>query len=285
MEKSKFLIGSHVRMNTPDYFLGSAREALSYGSAAFMFYTGAPQSSIRTPTYLLKIPEGKKLLAENNIELKNLVVHAPYIINPANKAKPDLYENSIKFIDSELNRTADFGVETLVLHPGAHVGQGPDVGIKNLIEALNKIFEINKTNVKIAIETMAGKGSEIGVNFDEVAKIINGVKDQKRIGVCFDTCHVFDSGYDLVNNLDEVLSEFDKKIGLSRVLVVHLNDSKNVCGSHKDRHENLGKGNIGFDTLYKIAHLKVFENIPKILETPYINNVPPYKEEIELLKM
>lgn len=284
MEKNDFLIGSHVRMNAPDYFLGSAKEAISYGSTAFMFYTGAPQSSIRTPTKLLKIHEGKELLRQNNIDLKNLVVHAPYIINPANKSKPQLYQMSIDFINNELNRTAEFGVETLVLHPGAHVGQGTNIGIKNLIDALNIIFEINKTNVKIAIETMAGKGTEIGANFDEIAEIIKGVNNQARIGVCFDTCHVFDSGYDLVNNLDNVLLEFDQKIGLDRILVVHLNDSKNNCGSHKDRHENLGKGNIGFDTLYKIAHLDALKKVPKILETPYIDNNPPYKEEIDLLK-
>lgn len=283
MENNQLLIGSHVSMNSPSFYEGSANEAISYGSTTFMFYTGAPQNSYRVPLNKLKIEEGRRIIKEAGIDESKIIVHAPYIINPANKARPDLYEMSIKTIINELQRTAAFGAKTLVLHPGAHVGQGFETAIKSLSEALDQVFENDGTDVKIAIETMAGKGTEIGITFEQVKQIIDGCKHKDRIGVCLDTCHINDGGYDIAD-VDGLLKQFDDIIGLDRLLVVHLNDSKNPRDSHKDRHENLGYGSIGFDTLNKIAHHPLLVNVPKILETPYINEKPPYKQEIKMLK-
>ncbi len=283
MKNDNLLIGSHVSMNGPDFYLGSVKEALSYGSTCFMFYTGAPQNSIRKPLDELKISEGRTLLRENNIDESKIVVHAPYIVNLANLTKPEMLEMSKSFIIRELQRTAGFGAKTLVLHPGAHVGQGSQAGIEILAKNLGEIFDKDGTDVKIAIETMAGKGTEIGISFDEVSEIINLCNHKERLGVCLDTCHISDAGYD-INNFDEILNEFDDKIGLERLLVIHLNDSKNPQGAHKDRHENLGYGYIGFDVLNSIAHNPLLSNVPKILETPYVNEKSPYKREIEMLK-
>lgn len=277
------IIGSHVSMNGPSFYVGSVKEAISYGSTAFMFYTGAPQNSFRKPLEELKIEEGRQLIKEAGIDENNIVVHAPYIINAANAAREDLYDMSIKTIINELRRTEAFGVNKMVLHPGNHVGQGSEVAISTLSKALDAIFEKDGTNVKLALETMAGKGSEIGTSFKEIRAIIDGCKYKDRLGVCLDTCHISDAGYDL-NDFDSILKEFDEIIGLDRLLVVHLNDSKNPRGARKDRHENLGYGEIGFDVLYKVANHPLLRNVPKILETPYINEKPPYKQEIEMLR-
>ena len=277
------LIGSHVGMNGPDYYLGSVKEAISYGATTFMFYTGAPQNSFRKPLNELKIEEGRALLREQGFDEKTIVVHAPYIINAANKDRPDLLDMSIKTIVNELRRTAAFGASMLVLHPGNHLGNGADVAIATLADSLDQVFAQDGTDVKIAIETMAGKGSEIGTCFEDVKKILDTCKYPERLGVCLDTCHVHDAGYN-VNEPDELLAEFDRIIGLDRLLVVHLNDSKNIRGAHKDRHENLGYGEIGFEALCKIANHPLLRNIPKILETPYINEKAPYSDEIRMLR-
>ena len=277
------LIGSHVGMNGPDYYLGSVKEAISYGATTFMFYTGAPQNSFRKPLNELKIEEGRALLREQGFDEKTIVVHAPYIINAANKDRPDLLDMSIKTIVNELRRTAAFGASMLVLHPGNHLGNGADVAIATLADSLDQVFAEDGTDVKIAIETMAGKGSEIGTCFEDVKKILDSCKYPNRLGVCLDTCHVHDAGYN-VNEPDELLAEFDRIIGLDRLLVVHLNDSKNIRGAHKDRHENLGYGEIGFEALCKIANHPLLRNIPKILETPYINEKAPYSDEIRMLR-
>ena len=279
----KLYLGSHVGLNSPDFYLGSVKEAISYGSTTFMFYTGAPQNTFRKPLSELKIEEGRKLLKENGFDESKLVVHAPYIINACNLTKPDLYETSIRTIISELRRTEGFGVSIMVLHPGAHVNQGRDFAIEVLAKALDQVFEEDGTNVKIALETMAGKGTEIGVSFEEIAKIISLCKHKDRLGVCFDTCHTHDAGYSL-SDFDAVLDEFDRIVGLDRLLVVHLNDSKNIMGAHKDRHENLGYGEIGFDILYNVISSPRLKGIPIILETPYYNEKPPYKQEIEMLR-
>jgi len=283
MEKDEILIGSHVSMNSPNFYLGSVEEALSYGSTTFMFYTGAPQNSYRKPLEELKIAAGKELLKKAGIDETKLIVHAPYIINPANATKPELFDLSKRLIIQELQRTAAFGCKTLVLHPGSHVGQGSEVGIKSLAKCLNEIFEEDGTDVKIAIETMSGKGAEIGITFEEVKKIIDLVDNKSRVGVCFDTCHVSDSGYD-IHDVDNLLKEFDRIIGLDKLLVIHLNDSKNERAAHKDRHENVGYGFVGFKTMYEFAHHPLLKDVPKILETPYINEKPPYKEEISMLR-
>ena len=283
MEKYELYIGSHVSMNGPEFYLGSVKEALSYGATTFMFYTGAPQNTYRKPTSELKIQEGRRLIAEHGIDESKIVVHAPYIINGANKSREDLFDLSIKVIGSEIQRTADFGCQILVLHPGAHVGQGEETGIDNLVECLDEVLSKDNTNVKIALETMAGKGSEIGITFEQIRAIIDKCHYPERLGVCLDTCHVSDAGYD-IHDVDELLKEFDKVIGLDRLLVVHINDSKNPRAAHKDRHENIGYGYIGFDTLNKYIHHPLLNGIPKILETPYVNEKPPYKTEIQMFK-
>ena len=279
----KLYLGSHVSLNSPDFYLGSVKEALSYGSNTFMFYTGAPQNNYRKPLSELKIQEGRQLIKEAGINENHLVVHAPYIINGANKARDDLFQLSIDVITNELRRTAGFGCKILVLHPGAHVSQGYDTAVSNLAECLDTVLSNDNTDVKIAIETMAGKGTEIGITFEQVRAIIDQCHYPERLGVCLDTCHISDAGYD-VHDVDGVLKEFDRVIGLDRLLVVHINDSKNPRGAHKDRHENIGYGYIGYDTLYKYIHHPLLNGIPKILETPYINEKPPYKQEIEMLK-
>ena len=277
------LIGSHVGMNGPDYYLGSVKEAISYGATTFMFYTGAPQNSYRKPLNELKIEEGRSLLRENGFDESKIVVHAPYIINAANASRPELLDLSIKTIINELQRTAAFGASMLVLHPGNHLGAGPEQSIEVLAESLDQVFSKDGTKVRIAIETMAGKGSEIGTCFEQVRDIIEKCHYKDRLGVCLDTCHVSDAGYD-INDADELLNEFDKVIGLDKLLVVHVNDSKNPRGAHKDRHENLGYGEIGFDALCRIANHSRLKDIPKILETPYINEKAPYSDEIRMLR-
>lgn len=283
MDKYNLYIGSHVGLNAPEFYLGSVKEALSYGANTFMFYTGAPQNTYRKPLHELKIEEGRKLLKEAGIDESRIIVHAPYIINAANSAKLELYELSINTIVNELRRTSAFNVGIMVLHPGSHVGQGVEIGIKSLCKALDVALASDGTKVKIAIETMAGKGHEIGVNFKEIKDIIDGCEHKDRLGVCLDTCHISDAGYD-VKDFDHVLDEFDKIIGLDKLLCVHINDSKNPMGAHKDRHENIGYGYLGFETLYKVVNHPRLNNIPKILETPYYNEKAPYKQEIEMLR-
>ena len=283
MEKSKLYIGSHVGMSAPDFYLGSVKEAISYGSTTFMFYTGAPQNSIRKPLSELKIQEGRKLLQDAGFDESKLIVHAPYIINAANYTKPDLYEMSINTIVNELKRTAGFGASIMVLHPGSHVGMGAENGILALAKALDVALACDGTNVKIALETMAGKGHEIGITFEQIASIIEHCKHKDRLGVCLDTCHINDAGYDL-KDFDKILDDFDHIIGLDRLLVVHVNDTKNPIGAHKDRHENIGYGYLGFDTLYKVVHHPRLNGVPMILETPYYNEKAPYKQEIEMLR-
>lgn len=284
MEKEELYIGSHVSMNAPDFYVGSVKEALSYGSNTFMFYTGAPQNSFRKPLSELKIQEGRKLLKEAGIDESKLIVHAPYIINAANISKLDLYEMSINTIVSELRRTAAFGVKVMVLHPGSHVGLGAENGILALAKALDTVFKTDGTDVKIALETMAGKGHEIGITFEQIREIIDKCEFKERLGVCLDTCHINDAGYDIKNDFEGVLNHFDKVIGLDKLLVVHVNDTKNPIGAHKDRHENIGYGYLGFDTLYQVVHNPRLKGIPMILETPYYNEKAPYKQEIEMLR-
>lgn len=282
------LIGSHVSMSGKKMLLAAAEEAASYDASTFMIYTGAPQNTRRKPIEDLNIDAGLAFMKENN--LSNIVVHAPYIINIANTVKPEEFELGVEFLQKEIERTEAIGAKDIVLHPGAHVGAGEEAGIKKIIEGLNEVLS-NNNDVRIALETMAGKGSECGKSFEELAEIISGVKNNERLSVCFDTCHTHDAGYDIVNDFDGVLEEFDKIIGLDRIKVIHVNDSKNVQGARKDRHENFGFGNIGFDALSKIVYHEVFKDVPKILETPYVqvgddkkNKKPPYKFEIEMIK-
>lgn len=280
------LIGSHVSMSGKKMLLASAEEAHQYGASTFMIYTGAPQNTRRKAIEDLNIEAGHAAMKEYG--LSNIVVHAPYIINIANTNKPEVFELGVNFLQNEIERTEAIGAKDIVLHPGSHVGAGADVGIKRIIEGLNEVLT-NNNDVRIALETMAGKGSEIGRTFEEIAQIIDGVTDNERLSICLDTCHIHDAGYDVVNDFDGVLNEFDKIIGVDRIKVVHVNDSKNPREAHKDRHENIGFGHIGFDALNYVVHHPQFENIPKFLETPYVgedkkNKKPPYKFEIEAFR-
>lgn len=280
------LLGSHVSMNGKKMLAGSAEEAYKLGESTFMIYTGAPQNTRRKPIEELNIEKGHEIMEQHG--LSNIVVHAPYIINIANTIKPHVFDLGVEFLQSEIERTQALGAKDIVLHPGSHVGEGADVGIKKIIEGLNEVLT-NDNNVRIALETMAGKGSEIGRNFEEIARIIDGVNHNERLSVCFDTCHTHDAGYNVKEDFDGVLNEFDKIVGVDRIKVVHVNDSKNDIGAHKDRHENIGFGYIGFDALNYIVHHDTFKDVPKILETPFVgedkkSKKPPYKLEIEMLK-
>ena len=279
-------IGSHVSMSGKKMLLASSEEAVSYGANTFMIYTGAPQNTRRKNIEDLNIEAGQAHMKENGID--DIIVHAPYIINIGNTTNPDTFELGVNFLRSEIERTNALGAKQIVLHPGAHVGAGADEGIKKIIEGLNEVLEQNH-EVQIALETMAGKGTECGRSFDELAKIIDGVTHNQHLSICLDTCHIHDAGYDIVGNLDGVLEEFDSIIGLDRLKVLHINDSKNPMGARKDRHENIGFGHIGFDALNKVIHHPSLSSIPKILETPYVgedkkNKKPPYKFEINMFK-
>lgn len=272
------LIGSHVNYNSKTQLLGSLDEALRYGANTFMFYTGAPQNTVRTSINEDIVEEALAKMKDNGIDSDKIIVHAPYIINLANTEK---YQFAVEFLKQEIARCEKLQIKYMVLHPGSHVGLGVGVGIKNIISGLNEVLK--DTKVTILLETMAGKGTEIGRNFDEIKRIIDGVKHKDLIGVCLDTCHLNDGGYDM-KNFDDVLTQFDKIIGINYIKCIHINDSKNIINSHKDRHENIGYGTLGFDTLINIIYNKKLEDIPKILETPYIEKNPPYKEEIDMIK-
>lgn len=281
------LIGSHVGMKGKEMFLGSVKEALSYGANTFMVYTGAPQNTRRKKIEELRIEEGRTLMREKGID--TFVVHAPYIINLANTVKPETFQLAVDFLKIEIERTEAMGSDILVLHPGSHVGAGIDQGIHQIITGLNEVLT-KDTPVRIALETMAGKGSEIGRNFEEIARIYEGVHYPEKLRVCFDTCHVSDSGLNVKEEFDTIMDSFDRIIGKDQIAVFHINDSKNPMGAAKDRHENLGFGEIGFEALRYVVTQKDFEQVPKILETPYIKepegkkSYPPYKYEIEMLK-
>ncbi len=274
------IIGSHVGFNKDNQLLGSLNEALSYGANTFMFYTGAPQNTTRGKIIDELTLQAMQIMKEMKIDYSKVIVHAPYIINLAN-GDIEKFSFSVRFLKEEIERCSQLGVKYMVLHPGSHVGLGIDEGINNIIRGLNEVLK--DSPVTILLETMAGKGTELGRSFEEIKRIIDGIEDKDRIGVCLDTCHLHDAGYD-VTNFDKLLDEFDDKVGLHYVKCIHINDSKNICGSHKDRHENIGFGHIGFEHLISIIYNERLDDIPKILETPYIDDKPPYKEEIEMIR-
>lgn len=281
-------LGSHVGMSGKEMFLGSVKEALSYGADTFMVYTGAPQNTRRKEIHELRIEEGLALAREHGIQ--EFVVHAPYIINLGNPVKRETWELGVEFLAKELERTTAMEGRVLVLHPGSHVGEGAEAGIAKIIEGLNEVLT-SDTVPYVALETMAGKGSEVGRSFEELARIYDGVRHSEKLRVCFDTCHVNDAGYDIVNDLDGVLKEFDRLIGKEQIAVFHINDSKNARGAAKDRHENLGFGNIGFEAIKRIVYHPDFLQVPKILESPYVpdavdpkKSYAPYGREIAMLR-
>lgn len=281
------IIGSHVSYKNNSQLLGSVKEALNYKANTFMFYTGAPQNTNRGVIEDSLTLEAYKLMKENNIDLEKIIVHAPYIVNLANFNNFDF---SVSFLINEVERCSTLGVKYLVLHPGSAVNCSRDEAINNISKGLNLILD-NEYDVTILLETMAGKGNEIGRSFEELKSIIDKVKFKDKIGVCIDTCHLNDAGYDM-SNFDSVLDLFDKTIGIEKIKCIHINDSKNNIDSHKDRHENIGFGTIGFDNLINIIYNKRLESVPKILETPYVTKddnskereYPPYKYEIEMIR-
>lgn len=284
----ELILGSHVGMSGKKMMLGSVEEAVSYGANTFMIYTGAPQNTRRKEISELNIEAAKKCMAENGIE--QFIVHAPYIINLGNTVKPETYDIAVKFLAVEIERTVAMGSHVLVLHPGAHVGAGVDAGIASIIQGLNEVLTVDM-DCYVALETMAGKGTEIGRSFEELARIYDGVKYNEKLRVCFDTCHTHDAGYDIINDFDGVIDRFDRLIGKDQIAAFHINDSKNVFGAGKDRHANLGQGYIGFDAIRNIVYHPDFMHVPKILETPWIpaedgskDSFPPYKEEIAMLR-
>lgn len=281
-------LGCHVGMSGKDMFVGSVKEAVSYGANTFMVYTGAPQNTRRKEISDLRIEEGWQLMREHGID--EFIVHAPYIINLGNTVKPETFELAVDFLRLELERTEAMHCSTLVLHPGAHVGAGADAGITQVIRGLNEVLDGAGT-VNIALETMAGKGTELGRSFEELAQIYDGVKHSERLRICFDTCHVNDAGYNVREDYEGVIDQLDRLIGKDQIVAFHINDSKNPMGAHKDRHENTGFGTIGFESLHRIVYDPQFEGIPKILESPYIphpdtkkRTYAPYGHEIAMLR-
>jgi len=270
------ILGSHVSYKKDTQLVGSVKEALGYGANTFMFYTGAPQNTTRYDIDSEKTKEAINLLNENNIDINNIIVHAPYIVNMASDN-----EFAVDFLKQEIKRVEELGMTKLVLHPGNSVKLTREEGINNIINNLNKV---GKSNVTICLETMAGKGTELGVTFLELKQIIDGV--DYDLGVCLDTCHVNDAGYD-IKDFDKVLEEFDNVIGLKYLKCIHINDSKNEIGAHKDRHENIGYGTLGFDNIINILYNEKIKDVPNILETPYVksdkDSYPPYKFEIDMI--
>jgi len=277
-------IGSHVSMSGDDMFLGSVKEAISYNANSFMIYTGAPQNTRRRPIDELKIKEAHELMEEHGLSLDNVVVHAPYIINLGNP-DPEKRAFAVNFLTDEVKRTHAMGIKQMVLHPGNATGGNREEAINWIAEGLNEIINNTKgMDVKIALETMAGKGTEVGRTFEEIRQLIDLVQDKDRMGVCFDTCHTSDANYPIKDDFEGVLDEFDKVVGLEWITVMHINDSKNEQGAAKDRHENFGFGHLGFDTLINVIYNPRLKDIPKILETPYVEGKPPYKHEIEMIR-
>lgn len=281
------IIGSHVSFNNKEQLLGSVKEAISYNSNTFMIYTGSTQSTVRSEINDELTYEAYKLMIENNIDSNNVIVHAPYIINLANKSNLEKYKFYCDFLSNELDRCKKLGLNKIVLHPGSHTSCTKEEGIKNIYEGINYVFN-NTSDTMILLEYMAGKGNEIGTSINELKQIIDNINDKDRIGICLDTCHMNDSGID-ISKFNDFLDEFDNSIGISKIKCIHINDSLNTIGSHKDRHANIGYGTIGFNNLINVIYNTRINNIPFILETPYINrnsnnSYAPYKYEIESIR-
>lgn len=282
-------LGSHVGMSGKEMFLGSVKEALSYGANTFMVYTGAPQNTRRKDISELNIEAGLALAREHGIH--EFIIHAPYIINLGNTEKAETFQLAVEFLAKEIERSVAMQATTIVLHPGSHVGAGEKAGIAQIVKGLNEVLTPDMP-ITVALETMAGKGSELGKTFEELAAVYDGVVCNEKLRVCFDTCHTHDAGYDIIHDFDGVMDKFDRLLGKKQIAVFHINDSKNVQGAAKDRHENIGFGEIGFDALNYIVHHKDFTEVPKILESPYVTEndsvaqktLPPYLQEIRMLK-
>lgn len=277
-------IGSHISNSAPHYLVGALKETLANQANAMMFYSGPPQNTKRVDVERFKIAEFNQLIDQSGFDRENIILHAPYIINLANCVKPSVFELAVDFLIQEIQRAITLGVKVIVLHPGSAVEVTPLEGMNQIVKGLDMVFDrIDPQECVIALETMAGKGREVGRTFEELAYIIQHVKKNQYLGVCLDTCHIHDAGYDL-GQFDKVLDEFDQVIGLDRLKVIHVNDSKNEMGAKKDRHENIGFGKIGFDKLINVLYHPRLNHLVKILETPWVEGKSPYKLEIEMIK-
>ena len=268
-------LGSHTPFTAPDYLKGALDFSIANNANTMMIYLGAPQNSRRVDISKYKLEE---FLEDGRMDPKDIVIHAPYIVNPASVEK---HPFAIDFLIKDCERMNYIGAKYMVLHPGAHTKFDRDESIDVLVKSLKEILSKTK-DVEILLETMAGKGTEIGITFEEMKLILDKVNND-RVGVCLDTCHVWEAGYDL-KDFDGFIKQLNDNGLTKRIKVLHINDSKNEISAHKDRHENIGKGMIGTEALKKIVHCKEFENAIKVLETPYVDKKPIYKEEIELLK-
>lgn len=269
-------IGCHLSASKG--FFNMAKECEEMGANTFQFFTRNPRGGKAKDIDIEDIKKYNEKAKQIGIEV--IVAHAPYTLNLA--AKDEGIRNFAKeVLEDDLKRMEYVPGNLYNFHPGSHVGQGEEIGINYIIGILNEVLKEDQTTT-VLLETMAGKGSEIGRNFEEIKRIMDGVKLKEKIGVCLDTCHVNDAGYDIKNNIDKVLDNFDEIIGLSNLKAIHLNDSMNEIGSHKDRHQKIGEGTIGIDSIMKIVKNDRIKELPFILETP--NELEGYKKEIELIK-
>jgi len=269
-------IGCHL--SSSQGYLAMGKSALNIDANTFAFFTRNHRGASAKAVNEADVARFLDFAKEHSIA--PLVAHSPYTLNPCS-AKPDLREFAKNTMADDLRRLEYTPGNFYNFHPGSHTGQGEEAGLLQCAEMLNSIIT-DEQNTTILIETMAGKGSEIGSNFSQIAKMISMVEKKEKVGVCLDTCHVWDGGYDIVGNLDGVLTEFDKTIGLSKLRAVHLNDSLNECGAHKDRHAKIGEGKIGKEALIRVINHDALFTLPFILETP--NDEDGYRKEIALLR-
>ena len=270
-------IGCHL--SSAGGYTSMANRAIEIGANTFQYFTRNPRGGVAKEISKEDIDSFLKLSIQNNFS--KIIAHAPYTLNLCS-AKESIRNFSKNILADDISRVESVPNSLYNLHPGSHTGQGAEVGISQIAKALNEVIKPNQTTT-VLLETMAGKGSEIGGTFEELKQIIDRVDLPDKIGVCFDTCHVFDAGYDIVNDLGGVLKEFDDIIGIDMIKAVHLNDSKNICGSKKDRHEKIGLGNIGIDAISSIVNHPYLKNLPFILETPH-EDLQGYADEISLIK-
>lgn len=282
-------IGSHTSYLKDKGLLGVVEESISYGSNIFMFYTGSNQSTLRFPINKELTEKAHKIMLENGFDKTKCIVHAPFIINLANNTDPAKYNFYINFFKEELKRCIELDIRNMVFHPGSYTSLDRQTGIENIAFGLNEALK-DIDGVNLLLEYMSGKGTEVGSSIDDLSGIINLLDEdvKEKVFVCLDTCHMNDSGIDIAN-IEEFLDEFDKKIGINKIKCIHINDSYNVVGAHKDRHANIGYGTIGFEKLLNVIYNPRLDNIPKILETPWINRneknaYAPYKYEIEMIR-
>ncbi|HCT92055.1 MAG TPA: endonuclease IV [Lachnospiraceae bacterium] len=275
-ETNSLTIGCHLSSSKGFYHMG--KEAVSIGANTFQFFTRNPRGSRAKAIDPGDVERYHSFAAEHGIQ--RILAHAPYTLNACSK-DPHVREFALETMADDLVRMEHVPGNCYNFHPGSHVGQGSEEGIRLIAETLNAILRPEQ-HTTVLLETMAGKGSEVGRSFGEIRQIIDRVELSDHVGVCLDTCHVYDAGYDIVGDLDGVLEGFDRTIGLDRLRAVHVNDSKNPFASHKDRHEKIGEGSIGLETFVKIINHPALEGLPFYLETP--NELPGYRAEIALLR-